>query len=250
MEEMKRALAQLAKEIEQLKFAYIEAERRSDHDKMESIVDELDVLEAYYNHQAAIVNGDADHLHYSQEDLFIRRIQNDTFEVDAQSDSQHHGFESFQSRWMKLHETLKAQKRQAEAKMGFCYICLCDVQENELIVFSCGHSVCIGECGARLPTPFCPAPACNTNIEDVFVKFKNTDRKRKAEEQQDLSFAARMSELRARGVVAAPAPTMIQTPSVVPAAASTPDIIVIDDDEDEVNNDEEEEVVFIECRKP
>ena len=90
---------------------------------------------------------------------------------------------------------------------------------------------------------------CTAGVPLIFVKFKNTDRKRKAEEQEDLSFAARMSELRARGVVAAPAPTMIQTPSVVPAAASTPDIIVIDDDEDEVNNDEEEEVVFIECRK-
>ena len=63
MEEMKRALAQLAKEIEELKFAYIEAERRSDFDKMESIIDELDVLEAYYNHQAAILNGDADNVH-------------------------------------------------------------------------------------------------------------------------------------------------------------------------------------------
>ena len=76
---MRRALAELAKEIERLKFDYIEAERNNNTDLMENILAELDVLESFYNYQAAIVNGDADHLHYSQADLFIQRIQNDTF---------------------------------------------------------------------------------------------------------------------------------------------------------------------------
>jgi hypothetical protein len=63
METMRIALSQLAKEIEELKFTYIKAERRSYFDKAESIIDKLDVLGAYYNHQAAILNGDADNVH-------------------------------------------------------------------------------------------------------------------------------------------------------------------------------------------
>ena len=99
MEEMKRASAQLAKEIEELKFAYIEAERNNDHDKMESIVDELDVLEAYCNHKAAIVNGDADNiLNLSQEDHFIHQIQNDTFNSSS-SVLNPTEFDGFSAKW-------------------------------------------------------------------------------------------------------------------------------------------------------
>ena len=256
MEEMKRALAQLAKEIEELKFAYIEAERRRDHDKMECIIDELDVLEAYYNHQAAILNGDADTvLTRSQEDVFIQRIQNDSFEYSSPSLIQTDGSETFRARWTKLHEALKQQKKEHSSCIGFCYVCLCDVPEDDLIIFSCGHSVCVGECGVRLPSPFCPAPTCNKSIDDVFTKFeRNADsKKRKAEETEDALLADRMRELRARGVVACAAPSAndasIDNPPILPVSLSAPDIIVIDD-EDDGNNDDEDEVVFIECRKP
>ena len=75
---MRRALAQLAIEIEQLKFQHIDAERAHDIDRMECILNKLSVLEELYNHEAAIVNGD-NLAGSSHEDLFIRRIQNDTF---------------------------------------------------------------------------------------------------------------------------------------------------------------------------
>ena len=224
MEVMRQALVQLAKEIEELKFKYIEAERSSNVDNMEAILNELDVLEAYYNHQAAIVNGDASS-NLSQEDQFLRSIQNSTF--DNPSSDVHSTDVTFQSRWMKLHDALKQQKKSDTSRMGFCYICLCDVAEDDLILFSCGHSVCVGECGVRLPSPFCPAPTCNNSIEDVLIKFE-TDagcKKRKAEEVEKVA-----------------------NPPVVPVALSSPDIIVIDDDE--CDNDDDEDVVFLESRKP
>jgi len=251
MEVMRQALVQLAKEIEELKFKYIEAERSSNVDNMEAILNELDVLEAYYNHQAAIVNGD-NLMGSSQEDVFIRRIQNDTFNTPSSSPvTNTTEFDGFRSQWTKLHDTLKQQKKEYSSTIGFCFICLCDVPEHDLILFSCGHSVCVGECGVRLPTPFCPAPACNTNIEHVFEVYKSKPQlKRKA---SDESLDARMTELRARGFVAAPAPSAllndatIQTPSVFPLV---PEIIVVDDDGDNCDHDDDDEVVFVECRKP
>ena len=209
-EGMRRALAQLAKEIEELKYKYIEAEQSNNIDRMELLLNELDILEAYYNHQAAILNGDADTmLNQSQEKVFIQRIQNDTFEISSGSHIKTHESEASQSRWIKLHDALKLQKKSDTSRMGFCYICLYDVAEDDLILFSCGHSVCVGECGVRLPSPFCPAPTCNNSIEDVLIKFE-TDagcKKRKAEEVEKVA-----------------------NPPVVHVALSSPYIIVIDDD--------------------
>ena len=134
--------------------------------------------------------------------------------------------------------------------MGFCYICLCDVREDELRALPCGHSVCLGNCGQRLPTPYCPSGGCNKRINEVFVKHESKPQAELKRRGNDESIDDRIRELRARGFVAAPAPPVlltdppIQNPYVLPVV---PDIIVIDDDE--VKNDEEEEVVFIECRK-
>ena len=115
--------------------------------------------------------------------------------------------------------------------MGLCFICFCDVREDELLFFSCEHSVCIGECGSRLPKPFCLAAACNKSIEDIFDKYKsssNENKKRKADEVEDPPLEARLTDLRARGFVASPAP-------VLPLDPPVPDIIVIEDsDEDNV----------------
>ena len=62
---------------------------------MEHLIAKLDVLEAIYNHQAAILNADADnHLHYFQVDLFIQKIWNETFEIPANSESKYNGFMS------------------------------------------------------------------------------------------------------------------------------------------------------------
>ena len=248
-EQMRRALAELAKEIEELKFKYIEAERSNNSDRMELLLNELDILEAYYNHQAAILNGDVS-TNLSQEDQFLRSVQNSTFDNPSSDVHSTVVSDTFRSRWVKLHEHLQSHKRQAESTQGFCYICLSDVHLQDLILFSCGHSVCIGECGVRLPTPICPAPACNTNIEHVFDNYElQAERKRKAEECND-ALADRMRYLRSRGFVPAPAPPVlltnapIHTPSVLPIA---PDIIVIDDDEEQCDDDE---VVFVECRKP
>ena len=251
-EAMRRALAQLAIEIEQLKFKYIEAERMNDVDKMESLINELEVLEAYYNHQAAILNGDAlSSLNQSQEDVFIQSIQNDTFNTSSPSVCNTTEFDGFSAKWQKLLHQVKANK-QPNSKMGFCYICLCDVQEDELLTLPCGHSLCLGECGERLPTPYCPSGGCNKRIDEVFATYESKPQglKRKA---SDEAFNDRMTELRARGFVAAPAPSAllndaaIQTPSVFPLV---PEIIVVDDDGDNCDHDDDDEVVFVECRKP
>jgi hypothetical protein len=253
MEVMRQALVQLAKEIEELKFKYIEAERSSNVDNMEAILNELDVLEAYYNHQAAIVNGD-NLMGSSQEDVFIRRIQNDTFNTPSSSPvTNTTEFDGFQSRWTKLHDTLKQQKKEYSSTIGFCFICLCDVPEHDLILFSCGHGVCVGECGVRLPTPFCPAPACHTNIEHVFEVYKSKPQpKRKADDE---SLHARMTDLRARGFVACPAPLNNIQDTTIPLASvnqsvavvHSADVIEINDEDTDEDNDD---VVFLECRKP
>ena len=57
-EGMKLALAQSAIEIEQLKFQCIKAERAHNIDRMECILNKLSVIEEFYNHKAAVVNGD------------------------------------------------------------------------------------------------------------------------------------------------------------------------------------------------
>ena len=200
-EVLRSALADLAKEIERLKFAYIDAERNNNINRMEHIMATLDVLESFYNNQAAILNGDVDnnHLLHSQEDVFIRTIQNDTFAAHSEGSSpcqnKADGHDAFRSQWMKLHDTLKQQKKELSSTMGFCFICLCDVPEHDLIRFSCGHGVCVGECGVRLPTSFCPAPACSTNIEHVFEEYEMKPQlKRKTD---DASLDARVTELRA-----------------------------------------------------
>ena len=236
METMRRALSQLAKEIEELKFKYIEAERSNNLDKMELILNELDILEAYYNHQVAILNGDADnHAGSSQEDIFIRTIQNDSFNTPPSSVSNSAEFDGFSAKWKKLIETLGAKKKAESGTVGLCHICMCDVDASELFSLPCGHTLCLGECGARLPSPFCPAGGCNKNIEQV---FETDDGKKKRKAEEDISLDARMRDLHARGFVAAPAPVV--APSVVPSLP--PDIIVIDD------SDDDDEVVFISSR--
>lgn len=236
MEAMRRALRNLARRIEEIKFEYIEAERTNNAEDMETLMNKLYVMEAFYNHHAAIVNGDAENNDFhSQEDRFIENMQNDTLHGDSSDVSEIDDFGDFTSQWKKLHDSLSTTKKEqsSECSMGLCFICFCDVREDELLLFSCGHSVCIGECGSRLPKPFCPAAACNKSIEDVFDKYQssnNENKKRKADEVEDSSFQARMTDLRVRGVVASPAPVV---PVVV--APSVPDIIVIDDsDEDDV----------------
>ena len=233
MNAMRRALRTLAIRIEEIKYEYIEAERNNNAEEMETLSNKLYVMEAFYNHHTAIVNGDvANHGGYSQEDLFVQNIQNDTLNNTESSSevSENEDFLDFKMEWKKLHDDLGARKKDQSSAMGLCFICFCDVREDELVFFSCGHSVCIGECGARLPKPFCPAAACNKSIEDIFDKFKSSsdNKKRKADEAEIPSFEARMTELRARGVVASAAP-------VVPLAAAPPipEIIVIDDSDDE-----------------
>ena len=93
--------------------------------------------------------------------------------------------------------------------------------------------LCLSECGARVPKPFCPAGGCNKNIEQVF-ESDNGNKKRKAEE--DISLDARMRDVHAPGVVAAP----VVAPSVL--SSLSPDIIVIDD------SDDDNDVVFISSR--
>ena len=66
-----------------------------------------------------------------------------------------------------------AKQKELNSAMGLCFYLSCDVREDELLFFSCGHSICISECGVRLSKLFCPAVACNKSIDDVFDKFKS-----------------------------------------------------------------------------
>ena len=121
-----------------------------------------------------------------------------------------------------------------------------------MLALPCAHSVCLGECGQRLPTPYCPSGGCNKRIDDVFEKHESKTQAELKRKGSDESIDDHLRELRARGFVAAPAPPVlvtdppIQNPSVLPIV---PDIIVIDDDEDEGDNGDDE-VVFLQCRKP
>jgi hypothetical protein len=96
------------------------------------------------------------------------------------------GSVTFQERWTKLHDAQKQQKKEHSSSIEFSFVCLCDVPEDDQVLFSCGYSVCVGECGVRLPTSFCPAPTCNKSIEDVLTKFQsNADcKKQKAEDKK------------------------------------------------------------------
>ena len=76
-----------------MKFEYIEAERNNNAEEMETLMNKLYVMEAFYNHHTAIVNGDAENSGvYSQEDRFFENMQNDTLFTDSSDVSENDDF--------------------------------------------------------------------------------------------------------------------------------------------------------------
>ena len=70
------SVAEERKRIEEIKFEYIEAECNNNTEEMETLMNKLYVMEAFYNHHTAIVNGDAENNGvYSQEDHLIENMQ-------------------------------------------------------------------------------------------------------------------------------------------------------------------------------
>ena len=112
-------------------------------------------------------------------------------------------------------------------------------------------------CGVCRIFSLCPAAGCNKNIEHVFEVYESKPQLNwKA---NDESLDARMTELRARGFVACPAPPIIGNDNIpdttIPLASVNPsvplvlssDVIEITDENTDEDNDD---VVFLECRKP
>ena len=94
-----------------MKFEYIEAERNNNAEEMETLMNKLYVVEAFYNHHTAIVNGDAENSGvYSQEDRFFENMQNDTLFTDSSDVSENDDFVDFTSQWKKLHDMVQERR--------------------------------------------------------------------------------------------------------------------------------------------